>query len=143
MLTLIQTASYFRPLIDFGLVVLIWLVQLIIYPSFQYCDAHSFQKWHNQYTALILLFVGPLMLGQVAVLTVQLLKHPTPEVLVSCLMVAFIWGWTYFVSVPNHSLLSSQGYELTVITQLIQTNWPRTIAWTLCFLLGLRQHVMT
>ena len=128
---------YLRPLIDFGLVILIWLVQLIIYPSFLYSSPDSFQRWHNQYTSLILLFVGPLMLSQVVIIGSQLLKKPEPLVWSSCLLIAFIWGYTFFVSVPKHSLLSSKGYNPHIINQLVQTNWPRTIAWTLCFILSI------
>ena len=139
MVSIFTIAALLRPIVDFGLVVLIWLVQLIIYPSFQHCDPERFQQWHNHYTNLILLFVGPLMLGQIAILGAQLLVQPSLSVIASCLTVAFIWGWTYFVSIPNHTSLSSNGYEISVINRLIQTNWPRTIAWTLCFVFSFKR----
>ncbi|MFT7429007.1 MAG: hypothetical protein ACI9IZ_001504, partial [Nonlabens sp.] len=34
-------------LVDFGLVVLIWIVQLIIYPSFLYYGSKTLNKWHK------------------------------------------------------------------------------------------------
>jgi len=56
-----------RLVVDFCLVVLIWLVQLIIYPSFRYMSPEQLAIWHPKYTTLITLVVGPLMLAQVAV----------------------------------------------------------------------------
>ncbi|MEQ9363414.1 MAG: hypothetical protein RIF32_04185, partial [Leptospirales bacterium] len=51
-------------LFHFGLVVLIWLVQLVIYPAFMYADAEQFTDWHRVYTERVSLVVVPLMLGQ-------------------------------------------------------------------------------
>ena len=52
-------------LADFGLVVLIWIVQLIIYPSFHVVANDAFAAWHKTYMALISYLVIPLMFGQV------------------------------------------------------------------------------
>ncbi|MFQ3270452.1 MAG: hypothetical protein ACI9A1_000767, partial [Lentimonas sp.] len=51
-------------LIDFGLVVLIWMVQLVVYPSFKYYPASDLLKWHRAYTASMAVVVLPLMLAQ-------------------------------------------------------------------------------
>jgi len=53
---LVQVA---RVAVDFGMLILIWLVQLIIYPSFQYSARESFIQWHEKYTGLITLVVLP------------------------------------------------------------------------------------
>jgi len=36
-----------RLLFDFGLLVLIWLVQLVIYPSFLYYEQDNLKRWHE------------------------------------------------------------------------------------------------
>jgi hypothetical protein len=53
-----------RQLIDFGLVVLLWLVQWIIYPSFLQVAPERLVKWHAQYTQRMGYIVMPLMFGQ-------------------------------------------------------------------------------
>ena len=49
-------------IVDSGLFVLIWLVQLIIYPSFRYTKEAYFVQWHARYTLLMGLVVSPFML---------------------------------------------------------------------------------
>jgi len=61
-----------RVAFDFGMLVLIWLVQLIIYPSFEFTDKDAFLGWHEKYTGLITVVVLPLMLGQLGLTLYQL-----------------------------------------------------------------------
>ncbi len=42
-----------RLLFDFGLVVLIWIVQLVIYPGLCYYSETDLLKWHKLYTSRI------------------------------------------------------------------------------------------
>ncbi len=56
-----------RLLVDMGLLILTWLVQLVIYPSFLYYDATDLKKWHSIYTGRITFVVLPLMLTQLLV----------------------------------------------------------------------------
>ena len=60
-----------RLCIDFGLFILIWMVQLIVYPSFRCIDANLFSQWHDKYTGLISVFVVPLMFTQVGLVLYQ------------------------------------------------------------------------
>ena len=53
-----------RLLLDFGLCILIWMVQLIVYPSFLFFSDNNLFTWHKTYTKAIALIVMPLMLGQ-------------------------------------------------------------------------------
>ena len=54
-------------IIDSGLLILIWLVQLIIYPSLCYTEDKEFICWHKRYSYMIGLIIIPLMLAQVGV----------------------------------------------------------------------------
>ncbi|MBX2821145.1 MAG: hypothetical protein KTR29_15725, partial [Rhodothermaceae bacterium] len=65
-----------RTVVDFGLLVLIWIVQLIVYPGFKYSDIHLFGDWHSQYSMLISFLVIPLMLSQVGIVGMQLINTP-------------------------------------------------------------------
>ena len=61
-----------RLLFDFGLLVLIWLVQLVIYPSFLYYEQDNLKRWHEKYTQKITYVVLPLMMGQLIITTIHL-----------------------------------------------------------------------
>ena len=50
--------------IDFGMFVLIWLVQLIIYPVLDEVSIEKFSKWHEIYCRRIAFVVLPLMIAQ-------------------------------------------------------------------------------
>ena len=128
-----QHTNNARMLFDFGLLVLIWLVQLIIYPSFRYISAEHFQSWHSQYTLLISIVVMPLMLGQVALIGIQIFNQPNWAVYASAALVALIWLSTFIQVVPIHNLLTAGQNLSGNVERLITMNWPRTIMWTLTF----------
>ena len=129
-----------RTTIDFGLVVLIWLVQLIIYPSFKHVAPDAFVAWHTKYSMLISIVVIPLMFGQVAAVGYQLVYTPHWATWVSAGLVALAWISTFFQAVPLHNLLGAGQDISTHIVRLIEVNWNRTILWSLVFGLGLVQR---
>lgn len=126
-----------RTSVDFGLVVLIWLVQLIIYPSFQYYNSAELAIWHPKYSNMVTLIVGPLMLAQVALVGNDLWRHVAWPALVSTLLVGLMWAATAFVSVPIHNAIGTGDASPATLARLVDTNWYRTIGWTIIFLLGL------
>lgn len=126
-----------RSLVDFGLVVLIWLVQLIIYPSFRHYSSAELAGWHPTYTTLITLIVGPLMLAQVGLVGYELYGRLSWLNLLSAVLVGLMWGATAFISVPLHNALAAGHASPALLTRLVDTNWIRTIGWTILFALGL------
>ncbi|MEM9858762.1 MAG: hypothetical protein AAF843_15495 [Bacteroidota bacterium] len=129
-----------KPIIDFGLVILIWLVQLIIYPSFQYIDKSQISEWHSKYTMLITIVVMPLMFGQVAFHGISLLKKVELLSAVQAVLIAVIWILTFLKAVPLHNQIQA-GLNLDQnITSLIQWNWPRTVLWSVVFLISFWQY---
>lgn len=63
-----------RLLFDFGLLVLIWLVQLVIYPSFLHYVNKELMIWNKIYTVFISLVLIPLMFGQLVTAVFQFFK---------------------------------------------------------------------
>ena len=128
MLEIIETI---RPAIDLGMVVLIWLVQLVIYPSFRFADPNRFVDWHHSYMQRVSYVVMPLMLTQALCIGITCFLQPDLGTLFSavCMLVAWIVTFTY--SVPCHNQLQNAGNASEWIERLIKTNWIRTIAWTL------------
>ena len=122
-----------RLLADFGLVVLIWLVQLIIYPSFLYTDSAAFKRWHSHYTALISIFVVPLMFGQTSLYVLLAVSMQRWAEYTNLALILAVWLTTFLLSVPCHDKMQKAGYDPSVIRRLISTNWIRTTAWSVVF----------
>jgi len=129
-----------RVAVDFGMLILIWLVQLIIYPSFEYSARDSFVQWHEKYTGLITLVVLPLMLAQVSLAVVQIFSGDRSwETLTALGLIAFCWLVTFALSVPAHNQLQAIGNDVDTVRWLVLTNWLRTIAWTAVSALSIKQ----
>ncbi len=129
-----------RLAVDFGMLILIWLVQLIIYPSFEYSARDSFIDWHEKYTGLITLVVLPLMVAQIGLVISQVVGGDRSwETLVCLGLVVFCWGVTFSLSVPAHNQLQALGNDVTTVRWLVLTNWLRTVGWSIVCLISIKQ----
>lgn len=81
--------------------------------------------------------VAPLMLAQVALVGWLVVSRPSPRVCLAAVMVAVAWIATFTLAVPAHDKLQAGGLDGVVVGRLVTTNWIRTVAWTLAFLLSL------
>lgn len=131
-----------RITIDFGLVILIWLVQLIIYPSFRYYSPAELAIWHPKYTGLITLVVGPLMLAQVGLIGWELLSRFSIFGLLSALLVGLMWLSTAGQAVPLHNAIAAGDASSETLNRLVAVNWIRTVGWTLVFGLGVIESLI-
>ncbi len=122
--------------INTGLLVLIWLVQIIIYPSMHGWDKSAFMELHRSYCLRISLIVGPLMIAQAVAAIQQLIRTPDLISTGQLLLIAFVLAITALISVPLHRRLSSSGYRTRTVDRLVHTNWMRTLGWSLVSLLG-------
>ena len=122
--------------VDFGLVVIIWMTQLVVYPSFDSVDASSFRSWHASYTRRISFVVVPLMIAQLGLHSQHLFEVPSLASSGSWAFVILAWVVTFAVSVPCHRTLSRDGKSDKVIARLIKSNWIRTAFWTWVFLIS-------
>ena len=50
--------------------------------------------------------------------------------IIGVILVFIIWASTAFLQIPQHNVLAN-AYELEVHNLLVQTNWIRTIAWSM------------
>lgn len=116
---------------SWALLALIWVVQLVHYPSFEYIDNTKFRAFHQHHTTSITWIVLPLMLCElVNVLWMSYQSDFAPMPLLFLGIVLCIWASTFFISIPLHTKLT-QGKKTKYIEQLIATNWIRTILWTI------------
>ena len=124
-------------LIDFGLLVLVWITQLVVYPSFTYFRPGDLYLWHPRYTKAISFLVIPLMLAQLLIHGFKLWQHFSLHGLLAAALIGLIWLNTFFYAVPLHNKISSGTDIASSAKKLVVVNWYRTALWTVVFLLGI------
>ncbi|SEQ13166.1 hypothetical protein [Neolewinella agarilytica] len=129
----LPTLHALRLVFDTAALVLIWLVQLVIYPSFQHFHREGFRIWHRAYTRRVTYVVMPIMLGQLAVYGCLLLTARSTDLLLNTILILLAWAITFFRAVPLHAALDIEENHLSLSAQLITVNWWRTILWTGCW----------
>ena len=110
---------------------LIWVIQLVHYPSFLYVEESRFIDFQAFHTRRIDYIVMPLMsieLGTSAAMWwfsnyIELTSY-------GFYIVLLIWIATGLFSVPNHNKLEKSKDE-DAIRALVNTNWIRTTLWTI------------
>lgn len=125
-----------RLVLDAGLLVLTWTIQLIVYPSFLFYTAKELVTWHKIYTKTIALIVIPLMLGQLGITIYQVFLVQNIFTFTSIVLVVFLWGITLLKFAPMHQQISKGNTQIHLLKTLVQMNWIRTIIWTLLFVLS-------
>lgn len=109
---------------------LIWLVQLVHYPSFHYVHPQRFQEFHLHHSSRITFIVAPLMgLELVTAVILVFERGGSYGWWLNLVGVLLIWASTAFLSVPLHNQLAN-GYDFDKVTSLVVTNLPRTLIWT-------------
>jgi len=122
-----------RLLFDFGMVILIWLVQLVIYPGLCYYSTSDVAIWHQKYTPRVSYVVMPLMVGQLVIAIIQVTKSAELYTVFSLSTVLILWLSTFIQFVPLHSKISQSQNCDGIPQKLVKRNWLRTILWTLVF----------
>jgi hypothetical protein len=130
-------------LFDTGLLVLIWLVQWVIYPSFVHMGHTELQSWHGTYTARISLVVVPLMVGQLIASGWLAFSAPHFVHILKLLLVLWAWVLTFAIFVPLHAKVVHSSDTRSISQKLVRQNWFRTLVWTVAFGLGLWSYLIT
>jgi hypothetical protein len=124
-------------LVDTALFILIWMVQLIIYPGFCYYEEENIKKWHPVYTKMITIIVLPLMVGQLGLYSLAVFQQPDVLSISQFILVASTWGITFLFAVPLHSAIEKVPQTVSHRKKLVQVNWPRTAIWTIILIISL------
>jgi hypothetical protein len=116
-----------------ALVGLIWVVQLVVYPSFERVGAREFPAYHAEHTRRMTWIVAPLM-GVELVTGLALLTKTPPGVSATLLYCATAllllnWAWTALVAVPLHARVTGAS-RAQAQARLVATNWVRTWSWS-------------
>ena len=131
------TIPELHSLFDFGMCVVLWLVQLVIYPSFLRLKTSKLLAWHKAYTFRVSFVILPLMFGQLVLAILSVTEGPSILEWLAFVFVLVCWTLTFFVSVPLHRKIEQNDITRETRQKLIMTNWPRTILWSVIFGLGL------
>ena len=119
---------------DFGLVVLIWMVQRIVYPSFLHYSADRLVTWHSTYMIRLSYIVIPLMLGQLGISIYQVTVLTDLYTLMNLTLIVLLWLFTFVRFVPIHTAIAKGRAGQKMLKALVTENWIRTVLWTLVFL---------
>ncbi len=111
---------------------LIWVIQVVHYPSFKWIDQSDYVSYAVFHTHRITYVVAPFMLAELFLtLRMFFLKGIPSSLMWSAVgLTVIIWASTFFIQVPLHGVLASHK-DLSAIDKLVSSNWIRTVAWTL------------
>lgn len=116
-----------------GMVGLIWMVQVVHYPMLGRISAHEPATAALDHQRRISWVVGPLMAVEGVTALILLVNRPETMSVAAAWAAAVLLGIallsTVALQVPLHGKLA-EGHDDEVIRQLLSTNWIRTIAWT-------------
>ena len=129
-----MSIAIIRLLLDFGLMVLIWMIQRIVYPSFLDYNTENLVVWHRKYISRLNPIVMPLMFGQLGISIYQVTISVNLYTVLSLGIIVLIWTSTFLQFVPIHSNISKGRVSEKMLKELINKNWIRTALWTLLFL---------
>jgi len=121
----------FNVAVSWGLLILIWLVQIIIYPGLARIPSNDFVNYHAWYVTRMTMVVLPLMIGEIIIAIAWFfLQNNLFYPIVAGGLIILVWCSTFTFQVPIHKSLQA-GKDKSMIRRLVTTNWIRTVAWSL------------
>ena len=125
----IDTLYFIQIVCNSYLVSLVFMTQLITYPTFLHIDKDKFSEYHRKYVNNISFIVAPVML--IELLTLLLIAYFSKDFLIikSLILLLVIWLTTFFIMIPSHNRIS-KSFNIKEIKSLINYNWIRTILWS-------------
>ena len=109
----------------------IWVIQLVHYPSFYYVSKEKYIKFQNFHMNRISFIVIPVMMAElfsgIMILYRGLRNDSMFIISIGCL--TLIWLSTAILFTGIHQKLTN-GYNSSLIDQLVNRNWLRTFLWT-------------
>lgn len=110
---------------------LIWVVQLVHYPSFHYVGHEDFKAFQLHHVNSIDKIVIPVMVAEISTsFGLAWIDGFLSLNAAGFYIVILIWASTGLFSVPAHTKLESSKNE-DAINKLVSTNWIRTILWSI------------
>jgi hypothetical protein len=122
------------------LVGLIWCIQVVHYPLMSFVSRDRFVDFHTRHSIRISWIVILPMILEFGIAVVLAWPGATAlprwMALTGLALVLAVWISTFALQVPRHRLLAS-GFDTEVHRALVNSNWVRTVAWSLRGLLAM------
>lgn len=114
----------------------IWVIQLVHYPSFHFVDKLRYPNFQSFHMRRISYVVIPIMLTELLtlILLIYTMDGMNISLVLSAIVLFLIWIITAAFFSGAHQKLTF-GYDKSVIDGLIKMNWSRTLLWTLRLIL--------
>ncbi len=119
---------------------IIWFVQIVHYPLFAEVGSDKFLHYVQMHRSLTSLVVAlPMVIQIVSALYVAIRSAREDTILlwINFGLVFLIWICTAAFSIPSHERLCTSGFSAVTHSWLVNTNWLRTIAWSITSLIML------
>ena len=112
----------------------IWLIQIVQYPFFAKVGKENFLEYHSSHSFWITPVVAPMMVLEL-ITSALLITYPPNNIdakliWLGLILASSVWLSTFFLQIPMHEKLS-QGFNADAHSFLVNSNWIRTIAWSL------------
>jgi len=110
----------------------IWIMQLVHYPSFNFINVEEYKSFQEFHMKRISIIVIPLMIIELTSGVLIFWIYQTDNIFfnISLFCLFFIWFLTAILFSKMHQKLTL-GYQISIVTKLVNLNWLRTISWTL------------
>ena len=109
----------------------IWVMQLVHYPSFHFIDSSRYRSFQNFHMKNISFIVVPAMIFELGSGLIILYYNIQDSFwfFISMLMLITIWIITAVFFTALHGKLT-RGYDRVIVDSLVRINWIRTGLWT-------------
>lgn len=112
----------------------IWIIQLVHYPTFLYIDKQKYMKFQEFHMSRVSYIVMPTMIAElfsgIYILFYNNILMVNTFFLLASFSLFLNWVITALVFVKIHNRLLIK-YEKNIILLLVKLNWLRTILWSL------------
>jgi hypothetical protein len=111
-----------------------WFVQVAYYPNLQYVGGPEFIRYQQEHIRRVSTVAWTMLVVELATAVVLPFFPGSLErrgaLAANLFLLSVIWWSTWRVQVPLHKVLE-QGFDAAAHRQLVQTNWVRTVCYSL------------
>ena len=108
----------------------IWVIQLLHYPSFHFINDQKYIEFQHFHMQRISFIVVPVMLIELATSLLLAYFFESSLTIILLTLVLGIWAITFIFFTNMHQKLTN-GYDHNIVDRLVQINWSRTALWSL------------
>ena len=129
---IMEAILFFHFFLTFFMTGIIWLIQLIHYPSFSFIDKNMYSKFQTFHMNRISFLVGPIMILELLSGFYLLLFFYSESnfFVINFILNILILTMTIIVFGTIHKKLI-EGFKFSLFAKLISMNWIRTILWSM------------